>query len=137
MPSLHFGYSLLIGLTLLSLPISTTSSKNTTFKFTLPPPSLLRRLTVRIPLLRRLILVILGIAYPATIFIAIVATANHFILDAVAGAVICGFAWWGNGWLVNLMAVEDWFLWCCRLHRPTVTESLFSRKIANPISNCK
>lgn len=55
--------------------------------------------------------VILGIAYPLTILIAIIATANHFILDAVAGALVCGVAWWGNGILLNLLPVEDWFLY--------------------------
>lgn len=56
---------------------------------------------------------VLGIAYPATILVAIIATANHFILDAVAGACVCGIAWWGNEILLNLLPVEDWFLYFC------------------------
>lgn len=47
------------------------------------------------------------------ILVAIIATANHFILDAVAGAVVCGIAWWGNEILLNLLVVEDWFLYFC------------------------
>lgn len=62
--------------------------------------------------------VILGIAYPATILVAILATANHFILDAVAGAMVCGVAWWGNRVLLNLLVVEDWFLSLVRVAKP-------------------
>ena len=49
---------------------------------------------------------------------AIIATANHFVLDAVAGAMVCGVAWYGNRVLLNLLAVEDYFLWCVRIHKP-------------------
>lgn len=59
-----------------------------------------------------------GTAYATMILIAIVATANHFILDAVAGAGICALGWWGNGVLLNLLPLEDYFLWCVRIHKP-------------------
>jgi hypothetical protein len=59
-----------------------------------------------------------GFFYPALILVAISATANHFILDAVAGSVVCGIAWWGNDVLLNLLALEDWFLWVVRIHKP-------------------
>lgn len=52
------------------------------------------------------------------ILLAIIATANHFILDAVAGSLVCGVAWWGNDVLLNLLVVEDWFLWAVRIHKP-------------------
>lgn len=61
-----------------------------------------------------------GFFYPALILVAIIATANHFILDAVAGSVVCGVAWWGNDVLLNLLALEDWFLWVVRIHKPEV-----------------
>ncbi|KAM4066626.1 PAP2 superfamily protein [Hirsutella rhossiliensis] len=96
MPSLHFGYSLLIGLTVATLPIS--GLRATSWK--------------------RMGIVMLGMSYPALILTAIVATANHFILDAVAGAVVCGIAWHSNGLLLNLCVVEDYFLWLVRIHRP-------------------
>ena len=60
-----------------------------------------------------------GIAYPLTILIAIIATANHFILDAVAGAFVCAVAWNCNRVLLNLLALEDYFLYCVRIHKPT------------------
>ena len=61
----------------------------------------------------------IGFMYPAIILVAIIATANHFILDAVAGSMVCGVAWWGNDVLLNLLALEDWFLWVVRIHKPT------------------
>jgi hypothetical protein len=73
---------------------------------------------MRLPSPRRLLCLFLGIAYPTIILIAIVATANHFILDAVAGAIVCGCAWTGNGVLLNLLPLEDYFLWCVRIHKP-------------------
>ncbi|KAK5993700.1 hypothetical protein PT974_07136 [Cladobotryum mycophilum] len=96
MPSLHFGYSLLIGLTIATLPISG-----------LRPNSW-----------KRMLIVIAGMSYPALILTVIVATANHFILDAVAGAIVCSIAWHANGILLNLCVVEDYFLWMLRMHKP-------------------
>lgn len=111
MPSLHFGYSLLIGLTILSIPLAPRHSRRRSLPF-----PLLRAL--RLPSGRRLVLIAIGIAYPLTILLAIVATANHFILDAVAGAFVCAAAWAGNKVLLNLLVVEDYFLWCVRIHKP-------------------
>lgn len=61
----------------------------------------------------RFVCVVLGVGYPLMILVAIIATANHFILDAVAGGVVCGIAWWGNEILLNLLPLEDWFLYFC------------------------
>jgi hypothetical protein len=46
---------------------------------------------------------VVGFYYPAMILIAIIATANHFILDAVVGSMVVGVAWFGNGILLNLL----------------------------------
>ncbi|KAL7945487.1 PAP2 superfamily domain-containing protein [Trichoderma barbatum] len=96
MPSLHFGYSLLVGLTIATLPVN----------------------GVRPNSWKRVAIGVVGLSYPALIFTAIVATANHFILDAVAGAMVCGLAWNANGLLLNLCALEDYFLWVVRIHKP-------------------
>lgn len=96
MPSLHFGYSLLVGLTIATVPIMG-----------------LRRYSWK-----RVIIIIIGMSYPTLILTAIVATANHFILDAMAGAIICGIAWKSNGLLLNLFILEDYFLWMVRIHKP-------------------
>ncbi|KAF2104902.1 hypothetical protein NA57DRAFT_71103 [Rhizodiscina lignyota] len=111
MPSLHFGYSLLIGLTILTIPLPQRQNRRLTI-------SLPFRLSIRLPSPKRLALLSIGIAYPLTILLAIIATANHFTLDAVAGACVCGVAWMGNKVLLNLLFVEDYFLWCVRIHKP-------------------
>ena len=64
----------------------------------------------------------IGIAYPTIILIAIIATANHFVLDAVAGSMVCALAWSGNRVLLNLLPLEDYFLWLVRIHKPTPRE---------------
>lgn len=65
-----------------------------------------------------MICIAVGVFYPSLILVAIIATANHFILDAVAGSVVCAIAWWGNDVLLNLLALEDWFLLVVRIHKP-------------------
>lgn len=110
MPSLHFGYSLLIGVTILCIPIALPHRRSRTIS--------LPYLIIRLPSPRRLLCIAVGVAYPLTILVAIVATANHFVLDAVAGAMVCGLAWLGNRVLLNLLWIEDWFLWCVRIHKP-------------------
>lgn len=123
MPSLHFGYSLLIGLTILTLPLTPSSSP----KFFKVPFVNNSRLTPQIPLpsVQRLLCVVVGVLYPLTILVAILATANHFILDAVAGAMVCCVAWFANDILLNLLVVEDYFLWCVRIHKPETVELEF------------
>lgn len=103
MPSLHFGYSFLICLTIATMPLSSHMGS----KFS------------RRPSLRRVLVVLGALIYPATILVAIIATANHFVLDAVAGAIICGIAWNTNGVLLNLLPLEDYFLWAVRIHKPS------------------
>ena len=131
MPSLHFGYSLLIGLSIMNLPLTQHHQRRSL--------AVTRGLRVRLPGLRRLTCVALGVAYPFVILVAIVATANHFLLDAVAGAVVCGVAWMGNGALCNLLVLEDYFLCCVRIHKPVrgtvlweegVDDEVFARKMA-------
>jgi len=69
-PSLHFGYALLVGTAVVSLA---------------------NRRSVRV----------LGALYPIVMLFVIVATGNHFWLDAVAGALVTGV-----GWLVAYRLVE-------------------------------
>jgi len=115
MPSLHFGYSLLIGLTIMSIPLAPQHRRSRTFSI---PVTRNRSLRLRLPSPRRLLCLVLGTAYPAIILFAIIATANHFILDAVAGSMVCGIAWTGNRVLLNLLPLEDYFLWLVRIHKP-------------------
>ncbi|KAL0474866.1 PAP2 superfamily domain-containing protein [Neurospora intermedia] len=96
MPSLHFGYSFLIGLTIATVPLR----RQGRFGW------------------KRLVAIFTGMVYPAIILTAIVATANHFVLDAVAGACACLIAWKFNHVLLNLLPIEDWFLHVLRMHKP-------------------
>jgi len=119
MPSLHFGYSLMIGLTIMTIPLPPQHrrSKSIVIRFFhRAHPSLTRKL--QLPSLRRLACIVVGFTYPFVILVAIIATANHFILDAVAGAIVCGLGWWGNRCLLNLLPLEDYFLWTLRIHKP-------------------
>jgi hypothetical protein len=119
MPSLHFGYSLLIGLTIATIPLHPNRSPTRSFIipcFNRSHPSLAPR--IMLPSSQRMVCLVVGFCYPAMILVAIIATANHFILDAVAGSVVCGLAWRGNDVLLNLLVVEDWFLWVVRIHKP-------------------
>jgi hypothetical protein len=109
MPSLHFGYSLLIGLTIMSFPLARGQSS-------LKIPYLTS--WAKLPSWRRMVCVVVGITYPFLILVAILATANHFILDAVAGGLVCALAWWGNSILLNLLVVEDHFLQLLRICKP-------------------
>ncbi|KAJ2905561.1 hypothetical protein MKZ38_005205 [Zalerion maritima] len=102
MPSLHFGYSFLIGLTIATLPIQGSRGLS----------------------LKRVGIIALGLTYPSMILAAIVSTANHFVIDAIAGACVCCMAWYGNEFLLNLLALEDYFLWLVRIHKPLPNETL-------------
>ena len=127
MPSLHFGYSLLIGLTIATIPLPTSPSHPSS---PVSPNSLLplyhyrttKHTSSTSP--QRILCIAIGAFYPCLILLAIIATANHFLLDAVAGAMVCAVAWWGNGFMLNLCAVEDWFLWVVRIHKPGCEESV-------------
>jgi hypothetical protein len=97
MPSMHFGYSLLIGLTIVTIPLNLAYSSTTSFGlplFNYGVPSLALKITV--PSCRRLACMFVGALYPTIVLVAIIATANHFILDAVAGGLAFGVAWWGD-----------------------------------------
>lgn len=119
MPSLHFGYSLLVGLIIATIPLSPAHRRTRSIHppiFNNSHPELAPH--IRLPSPLRIASLTIGIAYPVIILIAIISTANHFILDAVAGAAVCTVGWKSNEILLNLLAVEDWFLWILRIHKP-------------------
>lgn len=96
MPSLHFGYAFVIGLTIATMPIAASASS----------------------IWKRLILVAVGMSYPLTILVAIIATANHYVLDAAAGFAVALAGWHANGVLVNLLPLEDSLYYLLRVHKP-------------------
>lgn len=114
MPSLHFGYSLIIGLTIAAIPLPAHHRRAFSTRMG-------RTLGLYPPSWRRLVCLVIGLLYPSIILVAIVATANHFILDAIAGAMVCVMAWQFNRALLNLLPVEDCFLWLVQIHKPRVS----------------
>ncbi|KIW97903.1 uncharacterized protein Z519_01487 [Cladophialophora bantiana CBS 173.52] len=119
MPSLHFGYSLLVGVSIMRLPLNPPARRH---RVCLPAVPFLKSnhtgFIVRAPSLPKLCCEIVGFLYPFSILIAIVATANHFILDALVGGVICLFALRYNHFMKNFLPVEDYVFWCLRIHKP-------------------
>nr|GAT42528.1 predicted protein [Mycena chlorophos] len=109
MPSLHFGYSFVIGLTIATLPTHTHSRIFTLGKW------------------------LLGMSYPALILIAIVSTANHYVLDACAGFVVASIAWNINGVLKSLLVLEDSFFYLLRVHKPRGADEDASGKLFSPV----
>ncbi|EEH33711.2 integral membrane protein [Paracoccidioides lutzii Pb01] len=61
---------------------------------------------------------ILGAIYSFTILVAVIAIANHFVLDAFAEAVVCGLGWRGNPIPVNLFPLEDYLFYLLKTHKP-------------------
>jgi hypothetical protein len=116
MPSLHFGYSLLIGLTIATLPLKNSSKLMILPFFNRSHENLAPK--IRVPSWNRVACVAIGTFYPSLILVAIIATANHFILDAVVGGMVCAAAWYGNDVMLNLLVIEDWFLSSVRIHKP-------------------
>ncbi|KAJ7778265.1 PAP2 superfamily-domain-containing protein [Mycena metata] len=109
MPSLHFGYSFVIGLTIATLPSHSHSRLLTLGKW------------------------VLGMSYPALILVAIVSTANHYVLDAAAGFVVASIAWNINGVLKSLLVVEDAFFYLLRVHKPRGVDDDNTRMLFSPV----
>ncbi len=66
-------------------------------------------------MLRRRSTRLLVALYPAAMFVAVIVTANHWVLDAVAG-VAAAFLAWG----IVAVATSAWRRWSTTVHRPRV-----------------
>lgn len=122
MPSLHFGYSLIIGLTLVTLPLGVLRSQSLRKSST---PSLHQSIQRTIGLICR----VFGVLYPLTIFVVVLATANHFVLDAIIGGCICVLACRYNRVMLNLRVIEDCVLFVLRISKPRPGDEWCSRDI--------
>ncbi|KUJ07445.1 uncharacterized protein LY89DRAFT_354453 [Mollisia scopiformis] len=61
---------------------------------------------------------VLGYLYPVLMFVVVISTANHWVLDCVAGLCVVGLGW-GLNWVVLLLVpVEQWCLWVLRVEKP-------------------
>ncbi|KAI0018995.1 integral membrane protein [Xylariomycetidae sp. FL0641] len=124
MPSMHFGYAFAIGSVLvyesgflrrLHLPKNMDAE--------LEAVELMKEKDgdVPRPAHSRIALLTIGIAYPSLILLAIISTANHYFLDAVAGAIVVTISFACNRFLLNFLPLEDWLLWALRLEKPEPT----------------
>jgi hypothetical protein len=89
MPSLHVGEALIVGTALCAYPSTPTRSHA------------------------------LFLLYPTLILLAVVATANHYLLDALAGLVVAALARYSNAALVPLLALENALFCLLHIHKPS------------------
>jgi len=104
MPSMHLGYSFAIGCTLLHH--SGLCRRH------------LEKNEARKNLCWKTLYILLGVLYPVTILVTIIATANHYWLDAVAAVTYVCVAWWSNRIFYVFVPLEDWFLCLIRAEKP-------------------
>ncbi|KAF1983289.1 hypothetical protein K402DRAFT_338647 [Aulographum hederae CBS 113979] len=105
MPSMHFGYAFCIGLTLL-------------YHSQVLRLQRLERGEVRKSWFWRAWFVMLGLLYPALILVTIVATANHYFLDALVASAYVVVAFMANRVFYVFLPLEDWLLWALRAEKP-------------------
>ncbi|KAL1852928.1 hypothetical protein Plec18167_008939 [Paecilomyces lecythidis] len=104
MPSMHFGYSFVIGCVLLY--------HSGIFRRTLEKGE------ARMSRAWQIWYLFLAIVYPLSILITIVATANHYWLDAVVAIFVALLAFVTNKIFIALLPLEDLLLWALRLEKP-------------------
>lgn len=54
----------------------------------------------------------------------IMATANHYLVDALGGAVVTYIAHHYNRILLNLRPIEEWAFWMCATDKPVDKDAL-------------
>ncbi|KAH6658104.1 integral membrane protein [Truncatella angustata] len=130
MPSMHFGYAFCIGCVFIYESgfmrqwCRITSKKVEEIVSDEEAPEYLK---VEDPVesqrspLARILFLVFGFLYPSFILLCIVATANHYILDAIAAAFVVLLAFTCNRVLLNFLVLEDWLLWAWRLEKPEPT----------------
>ncbi|KAJ5562103.1 hypothetical protein N7535_003439 [Penicillium sp. DV-2018c] len=106
MPSLHFTYAFVIGCTFLhySGVLQRLRGKPTQTSY-----------------LAQGAFLALAICYPILVLSVIVATANHYWLDAVVAIFTVTLSYYGNRVLILLLPLEYALCWCLRLAKPVPT----------------
>lgn len=104
MPSMHLGYSFSIGCTLIY--------HSGLFR------KRLEKNEVRKNRFRRFFYFLCGALYPISILMVIIATANHYWLDAIVSVVYVCTAFWCNNIFNALLVLEDWFLFLIQAEKP-------------------
>lgn len=112
MPSLHFTYAFVIGCTLIY------HSSVLPYPFAYSKAAQSKRLGKRWPI-TKIAWLVAGIVYPLIVLTVIVATANHYFLDAVVAMCTVTLSLCINKVWFVLLPLEDWFAWIIRVEKPT------------------
>lgn len=117
MPSLHFTYAFIIGCTFLyhSGIVAAIIGKRT-------------RRSQRTGPVAKILYALSAVLYPTLVLLIIVATANHYYLDAAAATISVTISYFSNKvWLI-LQPFELALLWVLRLEKPVPTTGLHRQK---------
>ncbi|KAI5366535.1 putative inositolphosphotransferase Aur1/Ipt1 [Septoria linicola] len=104
MPSMHFGYSFIIGCTLVY--------HSGVFR------KRFEKYESRKNLFWKIFYCTLGVVYPSMILITILATANHYWMDAAVAFFYCLIAFACNKAFYVFLPLEDLLLFCIRAEKP-------------------
>ncbi|KAL9015282.1 MAG: hypothetical protein Q9173_000080 [Seirophora scorigena] len=104
MPSMHFGYAFVIGCTMFY--------HAGVFRRTLEKGE------ARKSPLWKCVYLSIGVGYPGMILVTIVATANHYWMDALMACFVAALAYLCNRVFLALLPAEDLLLWCLRAEKP-------------------
>jgi hypothetical protein len=107
MPSMHFGYSFCIGMTMIY--------HSGLFRRTL------ERGEVRKNAFWKLFYLFIGLGYPTFILVTIVATANHYFMDAMVATSFVLLAFLCNRIFYVFIPLEDLLLYVIRAEKPVPT----------------
>lgn len=69
-----------------------------------------------------------GVCYPGWVLLTIVATANHYFMDAMVASLVVMMAFACNRVLMNFLPLEDLLLWAWRLEKPVPTTGMRRRR---------
>jgi hypothetical protein len=111
MPSLHFTYAFCVGSTFLyhSGVFRRASSRST------------NGAEPRKTTFSSIMFLIAGVCYPLLVLTVIVATANHYWLDAVVAMFTTTLSFFGNRVWMFLLPAEDVLCWILRVDKPVPT----------------
>jgi hypothetical protein len=107
MPSMHFGYAFCIGCTMYY--------HSGVFRNTLEPGESRKSKPTQ------LFFLLLATGYPSWILITIIATANHYYLDAYMAVMVAVLAFLCQRSLLAFLPLEDMLFWCLRAEKPIPT----------------
>lgn len=156
MPSMHFGYAFCIGCVFIYesaalsgakqmyrrfgktrnpsetwLPVPGADEENlstTSSELLAQPGSSDEPASGHRPTGQRIAFFVLGVWYPSWVLLTIVATANHYFMDAMVASLVVLMSFMCNRFLMNFLPLEDLLLWAWRLEKPVPTTGMSRRR---------